>query len=278
MFGILLALTSSVFREAATTIGKSKVMKHEESIYTMGFLNLFWVSVFFLVIAVFIRGEFILALASLPTLGIRMVLEVAQAHVTMKAIARADRSTFGFLRIWTLPLLLGVDVFLGYTIGIYQMLGISAIVLAFIFLFINHGLRKEGAGLVMFTAVNAVATISLFKYNITHFNSVETEQLIVSLIVLLYCYLMARHVAHEKPLYFFKKPAFFLQSFAMGIASVMLSFAMLFAPASVITTVKRSSTVLWSILSGNFYFHEKKFTIKLIAFVLIVAGLVLLVV
>jgi len=277
MFGIILAFVSSIFREAGTSIGKSKALQHKESIYTMGFLNLFWAVIFFFGYALFIRGEFIFLLASLPTFGVRLILEVIQAHVTMKAIVASDRSTFGFLRIWTLPLLLGVDIFLGYTIGLSQMLGISVIIVAFIFLFINHGIKRKGAGLVIFTAINAVATISLFKYNITHFNSVEAEQGLVALVLLVYFFFMARYIAKERPLLdFMRQPVFFFQSFAMGIAGVLMSFAYVFAPASVITSAKRSLTVLTSTISGNLYFREKRFFVKIIAFLLIALGIVLL--
>ncbi len=251
--------------------------EHKESIYTMGFLNMLWGTIFFLTYALFIRGEFILSPESFPTLGVRIILEIAQLHVTMLAISVADRSTYGFLRIWTIPLLLVVDMALGYTIGTTQLFGISLIVLSFIFLFINHGIKKKGMWLVLFTAINAVATISLFKYNISNFNSVDTEQSIVFLVLMLYFFIMACYVAKENPILFLKKPVFFVQSFVMGISTVIMSFAYLFAPASIITTVKRSSTIIWAIVSGNFYFHEKKLTIKIGAFLLIVVGLIFLV-
>ena len=70
MFGIILAFLSSIFREVGTSIGKKKALQHKESIYTMGFLNLFWAVIFFFGYSFFIRGEFIFLLASLPTFGV----------------------------------------------------------------------------------------------------------------------------------------------------------------------------------------------------------------
>ena len=277
MFGIFLAFIAAIFRETGTSIGKSQVALRKESIYTMGFLNLFWAALFFFGAALFFRGEFLFSLASLPTFIPRVLLELLQIHFTIRAIVLADRSTFGFLRIWTIPLLLLVDIYLGYTLGLNQVIGMSLIVIAFIILFINHGIRSKGASYVMFTAVNAVATISLFKYNITHFNSVEAEQGIVSLILMFYLFFMARFVTKHKPLSYIKKPIFFVQSFSMGVASVLMSFAFLFAPASIIATAKRSFTILSSIVAGNLYFHEKNLALKLSAFVLIASGIVLLV-
>lgn len=276
MFGILTVGIATLFHEIADSIGKRKVAERGESIYTMGFLNMLWGALFLFAIAL-IRGEFVFAAASLPTFGIRVLLEIAQIHAGLLAITRADRSTFSFLRILTIPLLLLIDVILGYEIGPFAVIGIALIVASFVFLFMNHGLRKKGAGWVLFSAVNAAATISLYKYDITHFNSVEAEQGIVMLILMTYLLGMALFVARENPLVFFRKPVFLAQSLSSGVGSVILSFAYLLAPASVITTAKRSFDVLWATVSGNVYFHEKKLFIKIASLSLVVVGLALLV-
>lgn len=275
MLGLLFVAIATLSKEIGTVIGKKKVAKHEESIYTMGFLGMLW-GALILTLTGFVRDSLLLDPASFPTLSIRLVLEIAQMHVTILAITTASRSAFGFLRIWTIPALLVVDLTLGYAIGTPQLFGIGLIVLSFMILFINHGIKSRGAGLVLFTAFNAVATISLYKYDITHFNSVETEQSIAILVVLLYMALRAIFSAHENPIRFLVKPIFLFQSLTSGVATVLMSFAYLFAPASIITTGKRSLAILWSMISGNIYFHEKKFAIKLVSLILIVAGLILL--
>ncbi len=277
MIGLLLVLTSTFFWEIGFLIGKDKVKKHKESIYTMGFLSLFWGTII-LVATGLIRDSFVFSASSLPTFGIRIFLEIVQAHIIMLAITKSDRSTFGFLRIITIPLLLMADVALGYTITPLQIVGIGTIVLSLILLFINHGIKKQGAWLVLFTAVNAPVTIFLYKYNITNFNSVEAEQGILFLILMVYFFFMAYFMTKENPILFLRKPIFFLQSLSMGLGSVVMSFAYLLAPASIITTGKRSFSILWTMISGNIYFHEKHFLIKFFSFILIVAGLVLLVI
>lgn len=276
MIGTLFVLLATFLEETASSIGKSEMGKKTESIYASGFLMMLWGTVFFIVIA-FVRDSFIFSLASLPTLTIRIVLEVLQAHFTMIALSRADRSTFGFLRVITIPLLLATDMFLGYALGLNEIAGVGLIVGALVFLFINHGVKKDGALIIVLTSINAVATISLFKYNITHFNSVEVEQGIVHLVLLAYFFLMATFVTKEKPLTLLKKPIFMMQSMAAGLGTVLISFAFLFAAASVITTVKRAGSVMWSLASGNVYFKEKKFFLKFISLLLVVGGLIFLV-
>ena len=275
MLGFFFIFLGGLFDEFATSIGKDRVAAGKESIYTMGFLNTLWAALLFFGILIF-EHRFVFSLQSLPTFLLRAVLEVVLAHATILAITRADRSTFSFIRTGTLPLLLGVDIALGYTVTVPQMAGIGIIVLSFLLLFINQGIRTQGMKYVVFTTIMAVATISLYKYNISHYNSVAAEQLLICLILLLYFFIKATWVAKENPFHFLRQPIFFSQSLAEGIASALISFAFLFAAASVMATAKRSLGMLWALLSGNFYFKEPEAGIKLFVFVLICFGLTLM--
>ncbi len=276
MMGLLLVLVATLFGEASASIGKDEIKKQKESVYTFGFLSLFfgWV---FIVLFGLIKGSFIFSLDSLPTFSARVILEIFQITVTIFAVRVADRSTMGFLRIITIPLLLLVDIFIGYSIYPAQIFGMLLIVISLIILFMNHGIKKSGVALVVISAVNAVITTSLYKYDITNFNSVEAEQGLISFILMVYLFLMAFFVEKEDPIKFFKKPIFFTQSLLGGVSGAIISFAYMFAPASIIMTGKRASSILWSILSGSVYFHEKHFVLKILSFILILVGLILLV-
>lgn len=189
---------------------------------------------------------------------------------------RADRSTFGFLRVITIPLLLVTDIILAYSVSLSQIAGMVLIIVSLILLFMNHGIRRQGAWLVTFIAVNAVVTISLFKYDISHFNSVSAEQAIVSLVLVIFFLTMALVKTKENPLRLLERPVFFAQSFLMGVSSVVMSFAYLFSAASIITAGKRAFNILFCMISGHVYFREKKLWIKVASFVLIAIGLVFL--
>ncbi|MBI5005278.1 MAG: hypothetical protein HZC03_01600, partial [Candidatus Lloydbacteria bacterium] len=191
-------------------------------------------------------------------------------------ISIADRSTFGFIRTGTIPLLLAVDIMLGYSITTGNIVGIIVIALGFLILFINHGVQKRGAWLVAFTAVNAAATISLYKYNITHFNSIVAEQGLITLILMGYFFCMAYVSAKENPLSFLKKRIFLGQSLSSGIAGIISSFAYGFAPASIIAAASRSFEIFWAIISGKKYFHEKSTATKFISMFFVAVGLFLL--
>jgi hypothetical protein len=272
MIGITLILIGEIFAQIGTSIGKYEVSQKKESFYAMGFLHSVWASIFLLLMVVFWQGEFRFTYASLPTFALRALLEVILVFVAIHAVLKADRSTFSFLRVLTLPFLLMVDVALGYSISVFQMVGISSVVIALIFLFLNHGLSRQGKLLSLLSALLAVGTISLYKYNITNFNSVEGEQVVMHFIILFVIIITAWIKGHENVFKTLASPLFIFQSLAAGLASVFISFAYLFASASVITTTKRSFELISSMVFGRAYFSEKHFAIKFIAFVLIVAG------
>lgn len=276
MLGPILISIGTFFEEISSSIGKDKVKHHLESPYTMAFLSLFWAAVIFTLISVFKADGFIFKLASLPTFLTRAILEVVQMYVSVMAVIKADRSTFSFVRTLTIPLLLIVDLILGYQIGLLPTLGIGLIIVTLGVLFFNHGIKKAGIGFVLFSAVNAVITISLYKYDITHFNSVAAEQLIIHLILLTSFLLLAIFKAKENPLIFLEKPIFLLQSAAIGIGGALESFAYNYGAASVMTAAKRAFAIFWSLLAGKVYFKEKHFILKFVIFILLLGGLILL--
>src|SRR3989338_8217277 len=190
MFGLILAAVSSAFGEVSDTIGKKTVQSRLESYYTFGFLNLFFGSVFLGLYAIF-GGSFIFSVASLQFFLPRLVLEVIQAHVSVIAVVRADRSDFSFIKMLTIPLLLVVDMLSGYAISPLQILGIVLILRTAFTLYSIEHYRTKALWLVCLTAVSAVATLSLNKDNISPFNSVTAEQGIVCVVLTLYFFLLA---------------------------------------------------------------------------------------
>lgn len=271
MFGLVLLAAGSFFSEVGVSLGKEEVARRKENIYSYGFLSLSLSTLAFLLIAL-LRGEFLFSLGSLPTLIPRIGLEILQAYVSIRALTTADRSTFGFLRVLTVPLLLLTDLALGYSLAVNQIIGVGILTLSLLLLFLNHGLRSKGVGLVLFSAVNAVILISLFKYDITHFNSVEVEQGIVQIILLGFFALAAWRTNRQNPLRLLGKPLFFFQSLSQATAGVLISFGYIFVPASVAASIERSTAVFFSLISGNRYFHEKKLAQKLLAFLFLVIG------
>jgi drug/metabolite transporter (DMT)-like permease len=276
MLGILLIAVGELFAEASATIGRYEVKHRKETLYSMGFLSGFWATVFLLIYSL-TWGEFRFSMESLPTFGLRLILETILLFFTLQATITADRSTFAFLRTFTIPLLLVVDIALGYALSIPQIFGISLIVIALLILLLNHGLSRRGKILSLLSALTAVATISLYKYNITYFNSVEADQALTHIFLLIVIVIAAKVHTGENVMRQMFRPLFFAQSLLAGIATVLMSFAFLFAPPSVIMAVKRSLEILGAIVSGRTYFHEKHVLLKLLACALVAGGITLMV-
>ena len=113
MIGLILVSIGTFLDEISTLIGKTEVQNKRESVYSMAFLCLIWGTLWFLLIILY-KGQFIFSAASLPTVIIRILTEIVLVYVTTLAIVKADRSTFGFVRTGTIPLLLFADLWLGY--------------------------------------------------------------------------------------------------------------------------------------------------------------------
>lgn len=275
MIGALFILFGTLLSEISALIGKFKATQKKESLFLMGFLETFWVMLFFIIIAL-CRGTLYLDPASLPIFFIRVIFELVVFTLGLQAIIKADRSTNAFLTIITIPLLLIVDIALGYDIAALQIIGIVIIIIALCTLYIKHGIRKKGSAYIILWACGAVITISLFKYNITHYNSVEAEGAYMYLILCAYSLIMTLIYDRRNPFpYLFKYP-YNLESLTRGVAVPLLSFAYMFGTASIILTAKRVLSIIWSIFFGNHYFHEKRIGIKIICLVVVFLGLVLI--
>ena len=275
MLGVIITFFGTFFDEVASSISKAKLNQGQISIYSIGLINFLAAALVFIFINI-IKQEFNFSLASLPFIGIRAILEIILITLHYRAIARADRSTFGFIRVLTIPLLLFADLALGYKIKTIQLIGIGIIILSLFLVFIYNGIRKRGALITLITAILPVATLSLYKYDITNYNSVAAEQTMIYLVLFIYLWLMAYFKAKENPLSFLKQKIFRYSSLANLAPAFLISYAYVFAPASVILSAYRSSAVFWSVVSGKAYFKEKHLLVKAACLILLVSGLILL--
>lgn len=275
MLGILITSIGTFFDELSILLGKRAVAHNHETLYSMAFLGSFWTMIWFIGLTVSTPAIHF-SLASVPLVIIRNIFEVILLFVSSHAVIRADRSTFGFIRTGTIPLLLLVDALFGYSITYPQIGGICMVLVLLFLAFKNHGISRTGAGITALSTILSVITIALYKFNITHYNSVEIEQLISATILSIASFIAAIVWGHENPFRILRTRDGFIQSFAAGIGSVILSFAYLFGAASLITAAKRATSVAWAILSGNQYFKEKGLVLKLTLLAGILAGLLLL--
>lgn len=277
MIGVLFQAVATFFEEISGSLEKWMVERRVESFYAVGFQNTVLSMAAYLAYVVFGPGRFVIHPDSIPSLVVLVMLSVAQAYATMKGTAVSSRSTFNFIRTGTMPLLLLADLVLGYVISSRQIVGIVLIVLALVFLFMNHGIERKGAGLVAFTAVNAALTISIYKWHITRWNSIGAEQIVLHASIGLFFLYGAIRFNRENPLRLMFRRMPMAQSATYAIGSFVEGFAYQYAPASIILAAKRSFSVLWAIIFGNRLFHEKHLALKLVTFALVASGILLLI-
>jgi hypothetical protein len=271
IFGIFLETIANLFEEISCSVGKRESQAGRSSIFMMGWMQ--HVLALLILIVVFLLGfdQFRFSWESWPTMAIKLVLDIFQVHIALLAIEATERTAFSFVRMLTLPILLVVDLVLGYVLLPAQLAGMILLAGIFLYTFANHVMKNKGMWLLIFIAVNSAATISIYKYHITNFNSVLAEQMIVYVVLTIYLWLYLKFRTKVKFRSQMLRPAVLVQAFSMGFAALLSSYAFIFAPASVITTARRAGSILWSTLSGLLYFKEDHKKQKLfIAFLLIV--------
>jgi hypothetical protein len=159
-----------------------------------------------------------------------------------------------------------------------QIGGLLLLTIALLLIFSGKQFSKRAIGPVIFSSVNAVVTISLFKYDIAHFNSIAAEQ--IGMLAILFVYaLIGRYVMSEPNPFgrVMKDRKILLQVTADAIGGVCQSFAFLYLPPSILMAVKRSTSVFWALLSGHFAFHEKHFLRKSLTVIMLISSLTLLI-
>lgn len=274
---IALVFVGSFLHEIGNTVGKVEVERHVEGPFTMAFLNLFS-SVFVLAAIALYRDSFVFQAASLPSFLLRAALEIGAVHLNAIAIVKSDRSSLGFLSVLAVPMLLAVDGIAGQQFSTAQLLGVAAIVGAIVLLGTHRGISRASVPYGLAGAVLSVATIALYRYDVAHFNSVEGEQIVMHLIMLCSLYASARYLGHEQPLALLRKKLVAVQSLSEGAGAVLVSFAFVLAPASLVLAARRSLGVLWTIVAGSLYFHEGHLAVKIVSLLGVAVGIVLLLV
>ncbi len=270
MFGAALSFIGAAFHEVTLSIDKRFLGNHSITVAEIAAINYLLGASLYLFVA-FVRDvPLVLAEASYFIFGLRVLLEVGQTYLLFYALQRAERSVFGMFRTVSIPLLLLVDLALGYMLSPLQSIGMFIVTVAFIVFVEDRRSSKDGWVLVLASAVLSVCTIAMYKYNITNFNTVEAENfyffgILGSLFLLYVSFIKQKNIFR-----LLQRPAIVAQAMCSETGTMFSSFAYMFAPASVILAIARSSGVFWSLVSGSLYFHEQHVGRRaLFAFVLI---------
>lgn len=279
MFSGLLVFIGHFFEELSTSASKHSFKDKVLSYTLYGLLSHLVFSVFFLGMIFVTNSKFSYNLEGLPFFLLRLVLEITQCEIVYRSIFKTDRTTFGFARILTIPLLLLVDVALGYSLSNYQYLGIGIISTALLAYFGVEHLKGKGVRLAMISSVISVLTISLYKYDISHYNSIAVSQFVMAFALSLIYGIRVLCSKRDRKLFKQLKDHKMLSLVfvSSAISTTLISYAYSLAPASLVLALSRASAVVWTLLSGTFYFHEKKVLKKVFICAILVLGLFVMV-
>ncbi len=187
----------------------------------------------------------------------------------------ASRSTFGLIRTLTIPIIITIDSFSGVAISGVKIFAMILMFASAAWLYRNHGIERRGSLITLFTAVNAAITISLFKIILNMGTSVVAAQIILISTATIVLSLWAfRHTTKKK--INSHANVLTLQSLSYGLAAIIGSYALVWAPASIVTTASRAADVLWSIVFGKAVFHERHVREKIFTGAVIAVGLIIL--
>lgn len=269
MIGIILGFFGTLLFEINNVLLKDRTKKYHvitlwvvTTFLSMSIFFLTWLyKYFFSDISLYFNPE------SIWLLALRAFLEILQSLFTIIALKHCDRSTFSILRILTIPLLVLADILLWYNFSIYSYIWIGIILFSFIFFNTNHKtLNWKWWYYALFISINAVFTLSLFKYSITHYwNSLEIDQFIMWFSTLIF-FIVYNYFFHEKKLWFhlFKKEKIFVfQWILIWIWAVAISYTYQYLNASEATALKRAWEMIWAIWSWFMFFWEKNLKKKI---------------
>lgn len=279
MLSGVLVFVGHLFGEISVSASKHAFKEKLFSYKVYGFLSHITGAIIFAAIILFSSETFSYNTKALPLFFIRLIAELVQCEIVYRAFVKADRTTFGFARIFTIPLLLLVDMFLGYSLSNAQFIGIGIIAAALLLYFGAEHLKGKGAHLALMSAVLSVLTISIFKYDVTNYNTPSATQLLMAVTLSLIYGIRVLFSKKDRSLFLRLKehPMLGFVFVSEAVASSLLTYAYLFAPASLVLALSRASAVIWSVISGILYFHEKKVIHKVFFCAVLAVGLIVMV-
>ncbi len=191
------------------------------------------------------------------------LLWILFTYFAMNAINKADRSTNSLFSVLVLPLLLISDILLWYNINIYHIIWVLFIVLILVLSTWKWPISTKWIKYIIWAQIVASIWITVYKYLITHFVSVETILLIDSLIMMSIFVSITIYklwILWIRESLYFKNIKFWIFS---GLWQTIWLFAYMFWPASIVTAIKRILQMSWWVVFWRFVFNEVNFWKKI---------------
>jgi hypothetical protein len=216
-------------------------------------------------IVVFVENDrsFTRTLLSFFLLIFQVLAGVLFNELTNKAIHHAERSTFSVLSTITIPLLLICDILLGYETTRWQIGGVMLLVVMLTYVFFRGHFSMKGVKYVISSNLISLGTIVAFKYTTTYYASTELMNFLTSGGISALLFVIICKTKGFKGIKAVMKPKYIGFASLYGVGGVLCAAAYKFMIASMVIALKRFLSMIFGVITGKLYFHEKNTISKL---------------
>jgi len=260
MWTVVLASLSSFIDQFSNVVIKKIENDKKKSTNLWALALVSWLGSSIVIWIVFIaRGDFAFNWGAWGWFVPRIVLEMFQIYVTMKALEKADLSFFSFGRVFSIIIVMFLEArFLGITLRVGQYGGVFLVVFS-IFIFLSRSIKRtKGWFWVMLSSLNGGLLFVITKLQFSYNNAFTNESILRLVLVLL---MMLLVWGRRKSLSWNAK-AWLLLPFR-SVVGVLNLLALSLGAATIYSTVDRGGSVLSGVVLGNRFFKEKSLLEKL---------------
>jgi len=197
-------------------------------------------------------------------------------YSVIRGIEEWERSIMSFFWLLSLPFLLLSDFVLGYDVSLYQAIGVLFILSILAFVKFNKTKKFDLTWIrrILIAQLIAFFNISSFKRAIENYTNVST-------IVTMYTgagtiiFAILNFIKHKELTCLSSKKNWLIWFFQWA-SGLVNNLAYYFWWGWVVTTIKRTVSIVWGYLSGKYVFNEKGWKEKLIIVCALIFGVVIM--
>jgi len=254
--GILLLLFGCFFLEQSSV--SKKKLGAEIDINQISLLTMISIAICSgIVLCIRSDWHYDLTLVSFLLLIFQILGAVIFSFLSNKAIHHADRSTFSVMSTMSIPLLLCSDIIFGYGVTIWQIVGVVILVVMLSYAIFKGGFSTKGMKYILASNLVSLGTIIAFKYSTSHFGSTELVNFYNASFAGMLFFIIVSRTKGWKGIKNTFKSKYLGFAVLYGIGGVLSAAAYKYMIASMVIALKRFFAMMFGVITGKFFFHEK---------------------
>lgn len=204
-----------------------------------------------------------LTLVSFLLLIFQILGAVIFSSLSNKAIHHAERSTFSVMSTMSIPLLLLSDIVFGYGVTIWQIIGVSVLVIMLSYAIFKGDFSTKGMKYIIASNIVSLGTTIAFKYSTSHFGSTELVNFYNAIFAGLLFFIIVSRTKGWKGIKNTFKSKYLGFAMLYGVGGVLSAAAYKYMIASMVIALKRFFAMMFGVITWKLFFHEKNTLKKL---------------